>query len=134
MTAYIYIVEDHEFMRRALVDLIECTSGFEVAGAVETAEEALDQLDSAAVDLVLVDTSLPNMNGIELVGELTKRWPKLRCVMLTGHDQHTYVEQAMEAGARGYVLKSNPDELPEAIRRVLSGGVYFSASLYGERL
>lgn len=129
MSTRIYIVEDHKIMRGALVQFIEDMPELEVAGAVETAEEALAQLDGEDVDLVLVDTRLPGMNGIELVGELKRRWPELRCLMLSGHSENTYYERALEAGAQGYVLKGDPDEIPAAIERVLGGGVYFSEPL-----
>ena len=129
MLTTIYIVEDHAVMRGALVDFIKSTPDFAVAGAVETAEEALDELERTTVDLVLVDTRLPGMDGIELVGELTRQYPKLLCIMLSGHSDRTYVKRALEAGAQGYVLKGNPDEIPEAIQCVLDGDTYCSEPL-----
>lgn len=131
MATSIYIVEDHTFMRQALVDFIEDVPDFHVHGAVETAEEALAELNGEAttIDLVFIDTRLPGMDGIELVGELTRRWPTLRCLMLSGHGENSYVDRALKAGAQGYVLKGNPDEIPEAIRRVLDGESYLSAAL-----
>lgn len=134
MATCIYVVEDHAVMRRALIDFIEDLSNFDVMGAAESAEEALAELDGSAVDLVLVDTRLPGMDGIELVGELTSRWPRLRCLMLSGHGEDTYVDRAVEAGARGYILKGDPDEIPDAMQRVLDGGVYFSEPLRNGRI
>ena len=137
MTARIYIVEDHALMRRTLTDFIDDLPGFEVAGGAETAEQALEELDelgegaarAGAVDLVLVDTRLPGVSGIELVRALKERWPAIRCLMLSGHEERTYIDQALEAGAQGYVLKGKSEEIPEAIRRVLGGDVYLSAAL-----
>lgn len=129
MAIRIYIIEDHAVMRRALVDFLEDLPDFEVQGAASTAEDALDALNDTPVDLVLVDTRLPGISGIELVGELTRRHPELRCVMLSGHGERIYVDRAMEAGAQGYVLKGNPDEIPEAIRRAQAGDVYLSTQL-----
>lgn len=134
MAVSIYIVEDHAFMRAALVDFIEDLPDLQVAGAVETAEEALEQLSNASVDLVLVDVRLPGMDGIQLVDELTGQRSELRCLMLSGHGEEAYVEQALEAGAQGYLVKGNPDEIPEAIDRVLGGGAYFSESLRDGRV
>ena len=127
MPTSIYIVEDHEFMRRSLAQFIGGLPDLTVAGTAGSAKEALGQLGEAAVELVLIDTRLPDMNGIELVEELRKRWPRLRCLILSGHGETHYVERAMKAGAQGYVLKGNPNEIPEAIRRVLGGEVYISA-------
>lgn len=127
--ACVYLVEDNELMREALIDYMEGFLGYEVRGTAETAEKALDQLDSSGVDIVLVDTSLPGIDGIEFVRRLLKQWPQLRCIMLSGHGERIYVERALEAGARGYVLKGSPDEIAEAVQMVLGGDTYLSASL-----
>ncbi len=131
--ARIYLIEDNESMRGILVDYMEGFLGYEVKGTAGTAEKALDQLDSSAVDMVLVDTSLPGMDGIELVGKLLDRWPELRCLMHSGHAEHIYVERALAAGARGYLLKGNPDEISEAVQVTLEGGTYLSASLKNQQ-
>lgn len=125
----VYLVEDSEFMRGILIDFMEDLLDYEVKGVAATAEEAQEQLDGNAVDVVLVDTALPGMDGIELVGKLLERWPELRCLMYSGHAEAFYVERALEAGARGYLLKGNPDEISEAVRVTLEGGTYLSASL-----
>ena len=124
MNARIYIVEDHAVMRGALADFLRSTPGLEVAGAAATAEEALEEIDGDAVDLVLVDTRLPGMGGIELVEELKGRWPGVACLMLSGHDDEAYVDRAKKAGAQGYLVKGKADEIPEAIQRVLAGEPY----------
>lgn len=125
----VYLVEDSKFMRESLVDFMEEFLGYEVKGTAGTAEEAQEQLDGSTVDVVLVDTALPGMDGIELVGKLLKRWPALPCLMLSGHAESVYVERALEAGARGYVLKGNPDEISEAVQVTLEGGTFLSAPL-----
>ena len=94
-----------------------------------TAQEALAQIPTLAVDLIVVDLSLPDMDGIQLVGELRARQPDLRCLMLSGHQERNYVERALAAGACGYIAKGNPLELIEAIRRVLKGESYLSKTL-----
>lgn len=131
MAIQIYIVEDHDVMRSALVDFIEGETSFEIAGQADSAEQALEELKETTVDLALVDTRLPEMNGIELVEKLTTRQSDLKCMMLSGHDEEAYVEKALEAGASGYVVKGNPDEIPEAIHKVLEGEVYLSNRLSG---
>ncbi|HYE95988.1 MAG TPA: response regulator transcription factor [Rubricoccaceae bacterium] len=126
MAGRIYIIEDHPLIRQVVTELIEETEGLEVAGVASTAEEALEALAASAADLVLIDMSLPRMNGSELASEVLARWPGLRCVMLSGHTGAPYVKRALDAGVRGYVVKGDPEELVEAIRRVLGGEVYLS--------
>lgn len=129
-THRIFLVEDHPLMREVMRDYLGALAGFEVCGEAVTGEEALERLGDADADLVLVDTSLPKMSGIDLVAAVTERWRELPCLMLSGHGQETYVARALDAGARGYVLKGDPSELPKAILRVLEGGRYLSPSLH----
>lgn len=128
MDPHIYIVEDHGVMRRALGEFISNETNLILEGAGESGEQALEEL-TPEVDLVLVDTRLPEMNGIALIEELKRLRPDLKCLMLSGHDEETYVEQALDAGACGYVVKGNPDEIPVAIQHVLNGEVYLSETL-----
>jgi DNA-binding NarL/FixJ family response regulator len=129
MSTRVFLVEDHACMRAALHDFLDTLNDFEVCGAVENADSALRQLSAATPDLVIIDVSLPGMNGIELVRELVVRFPTLCCVMLSGHGEQTYVRRSLAAGASGFILKGNPDELPVALRAVLDGEVYVSEGL-----
>lgn len=132
--ASIYIVEDHDVMRQALDNFLSETPDFSVAGTAKTAEDALPHLlDDAAVDLVLVDTSLPGMSGIDLVEKLQRQRPTLRCLVLSGHSGDAYVRRALEAGARGYVLKGDPSELMTALQQVLDGDVYLASHYTAEK-
>ena len=83
------------------------------------------------VDLVLIDISLPGRNGIWLVNALREIKPRLPCLVLSGYASKHYVEQAMDAGARGYVLKEDVPGILEGIRLALTGGVYISEALRG---
>lgn len=125
----LFIVEDHLVMREMLVAFLTNRSGYEVCGAAESAEEALGRLGELGYELALIDVSLPGISGIELVEAIRLRWPDIRCLMISGHGERSYVERALEAGARGYVLKGDPYELPEAIEQVMSGETYLSESL-----
>lgn len=116
-------------MYEMLTALVEDASDFELAGRAETAKEALAGLSEAKADLVVIDVSLPEMSGIELAGEIKTRWPELLCLMLSGHQEVTYAERALAAGAHGYVVKGDPYEIPEAMRHVLGGEKYLSKSL-----
>lgn len=127
----VYLVEDHGLMRAATSDYLEVTPDLRVCGEAATAEEALEQVHEASPDMILIDMSLPRTSGIDLVSALRERGVDTPCIILSGHGEHAYVEQALAAGARGYVLKGDPRELPGAIRTVLGGGEYLSAQLRG---
>jgi len=125
----IYIVEDNDRMRALLHDWIDELPGLDVCGAAANAEDALRELPQVHADLAVIDMSLPGMGGIELVAALRERQPQTRCLILSGHNEKTYVERALAAGAQGYLLKGEPSEIENAITRVLSGEQYLSASL-----
>lgn len=116
-------------MQRMISEFIKRMPDLQVCGMAATAQEALAQLPSLAADLVLVDVSLPDMDGIHLVSELLEQQPTLYCLMLSGHQEHSYVQRALAVGARGYLAKGNPLELINAIQRVLHGELYLSESL-----
>ena len=127
--ASILVIEDHIVFGKALVRLLTEKTKVEVAGIVRSAEEALEKLPSMNVDLVLIDVSLPTMNGIQLVGVLHDQYPQLQCLMLSGHLTPFYVKRSLEAGARGYVLKDDIPGVIEGVERVLEGEIYVSSAL-----
>jgi DNA-binding NarL/FixJ family response regulator len=107
----IFLIDDHEVMRDSLARYL-AVMGHRICGMASNAEEALLELaDAPAVDLAIVDVSLPGMSGISLVSELRHRRPEVRCVMLTGHKEERYVNRAFEAGAHGYLVKGTADLL-----------------------
>lgn len=128
MTALL-IVEDNATFANTVIQFLSRFGDNTVAALVPTAEAALEQLPRLAVDLVLVDVSLPTMSGIELVSAIHQAHPDLRCIMLSGHHELDYVRRALSAGAQGYVLKENPLDLIEAVRAVSSGATFLSAEL-----
>lgn len=125
----ILLVEDHAIFASVLIRLLRAVGDLDVARVAKSAEEALQYLTDQEYDLVLVDVSLPKMNGINLVGLIHDRYPDLPCLMLSGHMLDHYVQGALQAGARGYVLKDNPLAILAAIRLVLTGGTYISNEL-----
>jgi DNA-binding NarL/FixJ family response regulator len=129
MSCKLFVVEDHQLVREMLVEFLSDIQGWQVCGTAQSAEEALDLLDGLEVDLALIDVSLPGKSGIDLVEEIRLRWPHWPCLMLSGHAERRYVDAAFAAGARGYVVKGDADELADAIERVLEGETYVSASL-----
>jgi DNA-binding NarL/FixJ family response regulator len=125
----VLVVEDHAVMRQTLAQAIDRMDDFTVVADVSSGEDALTALASASVDGVIVDLSLPRMSGSDLVAELTQRSPHPWALVISGHRQPHYVDAARAAGARGYVLKGKPSEIPEALRAVAAGGTYVSQSL-----
>jgi DNA-binding NarL/FixJ family response regulator len=122
----ILIVEDHEHMVSVLTRLLQQKGHMDVVGAAKSAEQALAMLPDLEVDLVLIDISLPGMNGIDLVSEIKKVYPRLRCLMLSGHQALHYVKHSLNAGANGYVSKQDTDSIIDGINSVLAGNTYLS--------
>lgn len=129
MTTNVYIVEDYARMRDLLRDWIDMLPGLSVCGAADCAETALQELPELGADLVLIDMSLPQMSGIELVTALRGAHPEVRCLIMSGHNESSYVQRALAAGAGGYVLKGKPAEIEPAIAAVLAGERFLSPAL-----
>lgn len=129
MKRSLYMVDDHPLVREALVLLIEGEPDLELCGMAETATEALAAIPEVNPDLVLVDLSLPGMNGIELIQRLLALNPLQRTVILSGHTEPAHVEKSLAAGARGYILKGEPLTIMKGIRHALGGEVYVSRSI-----
>jgi len=127
--ASILVIEDHIVFGKALVRLLTEKANVEVVDVVRSAEEALEKLPSLHVDLVLIDVSLPTINGIQLVSMIHHQFPDMLCLMLSGHLTPFYVKRSLEAGARGYVLKDDIPGVLEGVERVLGGEIYVSSAL-----
>lgn len=125
----VLVVEDHAAFAKALVRLLSQKSELTIAAVVQNADDALAKLAQTKIDLVLIDVSLPRMNGIELARMIHERFPDLLCMMLSGHLTPFYVQRSLEAGARGYVLKEDIPGVLEGIERVLQGEIYVSKAL-----
>ncbi len=127
--ASILIVEDHAILGKALVRLLTEKVDDTAVTVVSSAEEAIEVMPDLQVDMALVDVSLPKMNGIQLVAYLHEKYPKLPCLVITGHLIPFYLQRSMEAGARGYVLKDDVTGIVEGVQQVLGGGTYVSKAL-----
>lgn len=125
----ILLVEDHEAFANALLSILNKEENLVVAAVAESAEHALETLARSKIDLVLVDVSLPRINGINLVAAICEKYPELPCVMLSGHLSPEYVRRALDAGARGYMIKDNPAGILAGIQHVFNGGIYVSKEL-----
>jgi DNA-binding NarL/FixJ family response regulator len=122
----ILLVEDHEIFAKALQRVLRERGQIEVVAVATSADDALNQLPNLEVDLVLVDVSLPHQSGISLVISLQQRYPHLPCVMLSGHVSQHYARSSLAAGARGYLVKDQMEEILTGIDRVLHGEIYVS--------
>jgi DNA-binding NarL/FixJ family response regulator len=123
----VFIVEDHPITRDGLAQLINYQDDLRVCGHASTVAKAIDGVDEAKPDLVIVDVSLPDGHGIELVKNLGVLHPQIHILVLSMHDEGLYAERAFRAGASGYVMKQEPAEtLLAAVRRILSGETYLS--------
>ena len=113
-------------LRDVLQEYIARLPGIEVGNMWPSAEAALEELEGAVPDLMLIDLSLPRMNGIELIRELRRRLPGLCCAILTGERSPVFVRQALEVGANGYLLKGDPAEIERGIEAIVAGRCYVS--------
>ena len=126
----VLLVDDHPLVRDGLVARFEDTDDIEVVGQAGDAAEALRQVAAARPDVVLMDIGMRDVSGIELTAQLIERDPSQIVLILSMYDGTEYVQRAMAAGARGYVLKDSPSsEILSAIRTVFAGGTYLSAAL-----
>jgi DNA-binding NarL/FixJ family response regulator len=125
MAIRIYIVEDHPVMRRTLVEYLDGSPGMEICGTAASVQEALDEIPASNASVLLVDLSLPNGSGFDLLRG-TRGLPGLHSIVLTGQEDPSHVDRAFQAGARGFVLKDTPQEIPVAIKEVMEGRRYLS--------
>ena len=125
--ARILIVDDHVIVRQGIAQLVNREPDLDVCVEAGDAESALAVLREAAVDLAIVDISLPGTSGIELVKLMRESHPNLPVLVMSMHDEALYSDRAFRAGAKGYVMKQEATEkLLAAIRKILNGGVYVS--------
>jgi len=126
----ILIADDHPVFRQGLRQILNEASDMVVTDEVSDGLEVIGRVRAGCYDVVLLDISLPGINGIEILKQLKREYPLLSILMLTMHPEEQYAVRALKAGASGYLTKeSTPDELVTAIRKVSTGGKYVSSSL-----
>lgn len=127
MPARIFIVEDHSVMREGYRSLLEREPDLAVCGEAGDGLTALDAIETAAPDLVLVDLQIPGLSGLELIKRLRGQYDDLKQLVISAHDETLYAERVMRAGAHGYIMKHEAADLViGAIRDVLDGRTYLS--------
>lgn len=123
----VLIVDDHPIVRQGLRRLIEQEDDLSVCGEAETTREAKAAIRELKPDVVIVDISLKQGDGIELVKDARAHYPALPLLVLSMHDESIYAERMLSAGANGYIMKqAASDQFLVALRRVLEGGIYVS--------
>ncbi|MGH9575637.1 MAG: response regulator [Candidatus Acidiferrales bacterium] len=126
MNARVLLADDHVLVRQALKSLLE-REGFDVVAEASDGHEALRQTDSAHPDIAVMDISMPMLNGLEAAREMRISSPNTKIILLTQHYEEQYLSEALEAGVKGYVLKSQAaSDLIHAISRIIRGEVYLS--------
>ena len=131
----ILLVDDHPIMRHGLAQLIRMEPGLDVCGEAGSAADGLAAVGKIDPDVVVVDLTLPDKNGLELIKDIQAMYPGTRTIVLSMHDENLYAERALRAGARAYVMKETAAEtLIRAIHRVLEGGIYVSDAMASRML
>lgn len=126
----IAIADDHQLFRNGLKILLGAFPGFEVVAEASNGNELLKQLSLSQADIILMDISMPEKDGIEATAEVSKLYPDTKVVALSMYGEEEYYYSIVDAGAKGFILKdSDINEVKEAIETVYKGGNYFSQEL-----
>ncbi|ARI76517.1 response regulator [Halobacillus mangrovi] len=125
MTTRIVLIDDHKLFREGVKRILDFESSFEVVAEGDDGSAALNLIEEHAPDVVLMDINMPSMNGVEATAEITKKYPEMKVIILSIHDDENYVTHALKTGAQGYLLKEmDSDALIDAIKVVSDGGSY----------
>jgi DNA-binding NarL/FixJ family response regulator len=128
--AAIYIIDDHPLLVQGLTDLINTQSDMKVTGTTPEWTVALTQFQKEKPDVVILDITLKNANGVEVLKNLRVHFPDLKVLMLSMHDESLYAMRALKAGAQGYIMKAAATEkVITAVRQILSGELYLSEEM-----
>ncbi len=123
----IIVVDDHPIVRQGLALLVNREDDLVVCGQAEDAHQAMQAVKNLKPDMIIVDISLKETSGMELIKDIKAQYPKLSVLALSMHDESLYAERVLRAGAEGYIMKAEATEnIVRAIRKVLSGQIYLS--------
>jgi two-component system response regulator NreC len=129
----IVIAEDHTILREGLRSLLSSSPDLDIVGEAQDGQEAIRSVEKFKPNLVLMDLSMPRMNGMDAIREIKKRSPETKILVLTVHKNEEYILATLQAGADGYALKdSTHAELGLAIKNVLNGNFYISPGISGK--
>jgi len=126
----ILLADDHEILRRGLRTLLEAQAGWEVVGEARTGRETVGQVKQLKPDVVVLDVTMPELNGLEVTRQIRKMAPEVAVLVLTAHESEQLAEQLLGAGALGYLLKSDAArDLPTAVDSVSRGKTFFTSKI-----
>jgi len=126
----VFLVDDHPPVRKAIIDALDSKMDLEVVGEAGQLKGTLDQIADAPPDVVIIDISLPDGHGLDLVKTISQEHPDITTVVFSMYDENVYAERALRAGASGYLMKTESlQDLVEAIRGVERGEVYLSRTM-----
>jgi len=129
----IFLADDHAVVRAGLKTLVDAQSDMMVVGEASDGQSALEQMSDCAADVVIMDISMPQLNGALATVQMRQQCPHIKVLALSVHEDTGYLRKLLEAGASGYVLKrSAADTLIQAIRMVAAGDVYLDPAIAGK--
>lgn len=132
MSVRILLADDHGIIREGLRSLLEKESDLEVIGEAEDGRKAMGMVSELSPDIVIMDITMPNLNGVDATHQIVNDFPKVKVIALSIHSNKRFVTDMLMAGASGYILKEClSDELVQAIRTVSEGGSYLSPRITG---
>lgn len=131
----IVLAEDHARFRQFVKACLECMDDLEVVGEAADGIELLELLQTLRPDLIILDITMPRLQGLEAARKIKARYPHIKILILTMHNSKEYLHEALAAGAEGFLLKERSDlELATAVRRVLQGETYITPLMTGTPL
>jgi DNA-binding NarL/FixJ family response regulator len=131
----VVLIDDHAIVRQGLAELINDQAELTFVGEADSPPQAMKVIAETRPDVVVIDITLKNGDGIELCHQVHNEWPQMAILVLSMHDETLYAERALRAGAMGYVMKQEPQEtVMSAIRRVLRGETYLSEKMASKLL
>lgn len=126
----IYILDDHPLIREGLSKLINQEDDMSVTGMAAEGSIALEDLSRMNPDIIIVDLSLKDINGLDFIKAVRTRYPQINTMVLSMHDENIYAERALKAGARGYIMKQEAAEtVIDGIRSIVTGNIYVSEKI-----
>jgi len=132
MSIRIVLADDHSIVRAGLTAILQLEPDMEILGEAATGLSLLRLAKKVSADVFIVDISMPDLNGIEVIDQLASVSPKAKALVLSMHDTKTFVEKAFRAGARGYILKEKAaDEIVSAVREIHAGGYFITPRIQG---
>ncbi|OHC03528.1 MAG: DNA-binding response regulator [Planctomycetes bacterium RIFCSPLOWO2_12_FULL_40_19] len=126
----VLLADDHTIVRQGLRALLDSQEDIEVVGEAEDGRQAFEKTKELIPDIVVIDITMPNLNGIEATRQIKKLSPEIKVLVLTVHDNEEYIHQILQAGASGYLLKESAvTDLVSAINAVKKGGIFLSPAI-----